>query len=75
MKLIWATLISLAFLLLVAAITLYLLIHYSVFSSHEINDQPLFEPTLEGYKNHQLIQFSPTNDQDIEKLVFFKFKN
>lgn len=77
MKFIWSTLISLAFLLVVAAITIYLLVHYQVVDfdqrhedDEDLNNGQLFEPTLEGYKNHQLIRFSPKNDMDIKKLVF-----
>lgn len=68
MKFIWTVLIHLAILLIVAAITICFIIYYSPTCDHR-DELPLFEPTLEGYKNHQLIQFIPKNDQDVKKLV------
>ena len=63
-KLLWTVLINLAVLLIVAAATICFVLYYRSGES-----RALFEPTLQGYRNHQLIQFQPTDEAEVHKLV------
>lgn len=63
-KLLWTVLINLAVLLIVAAATICFVLYYRA-----EEQRALFEPTLQGYRNHQLVQFQPANDAEVRKLV------
>jgi len=60
MKLIWTILIHIAVFLVLLAITLCIL-NATLWNSGNV--------TLDGFKNHQLIQLSPSTDLDIENIV------
>lgn len=62
-KLLWI-LINVAVLLVIAAATVCYVLYYKSGESRQ-----LFEPTLQGYHNHQLIQFSPNNDEEVRRLI------
>lgn len=63
-KLLWTVLINVAVLLVIAAASVCYVLYYKSGESRQ-----LFEPTLQGYRNHQLIQFTPTSDTEVRKLI------
>ena len=80
MKFLWQILIHLALLLVVASAVICFILFYK--ADEKVNEteisgaigNELFTPTLEGYKNHQLVQFSPSTESDINKLIDLQTK-